>query len=178
MDRLFRGHVPTQSKTEFQIDVVQERDLEQLHSFLFNVWISTYKTIIPENELHKIFKEWKKSGLILSQINSVETIFLKATFFNRIIGVSTLVFFNELEAYLCRFYIEPAFQSRGIGTRLFRENLSHIKTQKILTLEVEKENNVAVKFYEKHLFNVFDCKKSFIGNFPIEIYKMKREIYS
>ncbi|MCB1188877.1 MAG: GNAT family N-acetyltransferase [Leptospiraceae bacterium] len=158
------------------ISEATEEDLDEIYEFLPYVWSHTYQSFLPEPTIKKTINDWLRSGLLLHQILDKEVVFLKATDNNKIIGLSTLALLNPKTAYLCRLYISPWYQNRGIGSHLLNINYSYLETQKYLVLEVEKKNQKAVQFYKKQNFYFVKTEKGTLGFHDLVVYTMKKEV--
>ncbi len=64
------------------------------------------------------------------------------------------------------FAVEPEFQRRGLGTKIFAKLLAAVKARNstLIYLEVRPSNTAAINFYNKFGFKIVDRVKNFYGN--------------
>lgn len=63
-------------------------------------------------------------------------------------------------------YVDPKYRKQHIGSKLIQELISFADQEKCvnITLEVNENNNVAVKFYEKNRFKKSAIRNNYYGN--------------
>lgn len=63
-------------------------------------------------------------------------------------------------------YVDPKYRKQHIGSKLIQELISFADKEKCIniTLEVNENNNVAIKFYEKNRFKKSAIRNNYYGN--------------
>ncbi len=127
---------------------VQENYIDDIYA------IETAEIIVP----------WSKEALLnlIRQQNIIFRVMLKD---DEVIGYYS---FQKIfdEAYINNIAIKKEYQSQGFGTQLFQDLLERAEKfeAKSLTLEVETDNEKALKLYKKFGFEVEGTRKNFYKN--------------
>ncbi|QYA48159.1 GNAT family N-acetyltransferase [Nosocomiicoccus ampullae] len=75
----------------------------------------------------------------------------------KIVGFINLNETNKPNIYdLTAIYLLPAYQGKGIGTKLIKHSIQEVEVFEEVFLEVEKSNINAVNFYKKLGFKIVD----------------------
>ena len=92
-------------------------------------------------------------------------IFLKIVVKNHIIG-SVRAYKENETCFIGKLIIDPDFQNQGIGTNLLRNLIKELTLNNIkqVILEVRKNNKKAIRFYQKHGFEITDTISKFYKN--------------
>ncbi|MFX1571320.1 MAG: GNAT family N-acetyltransferase [Promethearchaeota archaeon] len=95
---------------------------------------------------------------LLSNLISNNFLFLKLVigkFRKKIVGFIVVIKENKDKANIVNFLINPDFQKRGYGTLLLQKAIEYIRKLNEITkviLNVQVNNNIAIKLYEKFKF--------------------------
>ena len=107
---------------------------------------------------HQIFKENAFSIKLVEKLIQQNTLFLKledGKIIKKLIGFIVVIKDREDQANIINFLIHPQFQSKGYGTLLLQETIKRIKRLKDIkkiVLNVQVNNYIAIKLYEKFNF--------------------------
>ena len=107
---------------------------------------------------HQIFKENAFSIKLVEKLIQQNTLFLKledGKIIKKLIGFVVVIKDREDQANIINFLIHPQFQSKGYGTLLLQETIKRIKRLKDIkkiVLNVQVNNYIAIKLYEKFNF--------------------------
>lgn len=107
---------------------------------------------------HKIFKENAFSIKLVEKLIQQNTLFLKledGKIMKKLIGFIVVIKDREDQANLINFLIHPQFQCKGYGSLLLQETIERIKRLKEIkkiVLNVQINNSIAIKLYEKFNF--------------------------
>jgi len=108
---------------------------------------------------HQIFKENAFSIKLVEKLIQQNTLFLKledGKIMKKLIGFIVVIKDREDQANIINFLIHPQFQSKGYGSLLLQETIERIKKRlkeiKKIVLNVQVNNSLAIKLYEKFNF--------------------------
>lgn len=108
---------------------------------------------------HQIFKENAFSIKLVEKLIQQNTLFLKledGKIMKKLIGFIVVIKDREDQANIINFLIHPQFQSKGYGSLLLQETIERIKKRlkeiKKIVLNVQINNSLAIKLYEKFNF--------------------------
>lgn len=108
---------------------------------------------------HQIFKENAFSIKLVEKLIQQNTLFLKledGKIMKKLIGFIVVINDREDQANIINFLIHPQFQSKGYGSLLLQETIERIKKRlkeiKKIVLNVQINNSLAIKLYEKFNF--------------------------
>ncbi len=108
---------------------------------------------------HQIFKENAFSIKLVEKLIQQNTLFLKledGKIMKKLIGFIVVINDREDQANIINFLIHPQFQSKGYGSLLLQETIERIKKRlkeiKKIVLNVQVNNSLAIKLYEKFNF--------------------------
>lgn len=95
---------------------------------------------------------------------------------NEIIGYIGLRVYDD-SAEVLNFLIDNKYHNKGYGTELFNYILKYLKNNNIkqLTLEVNVNNLKALKFYNKHNFEILYTRKNYYKN-KEDAYVLKKDV--
>ena len=115
-------------------------------------------------ETSEIIVPWSKEAL-LDLIRKQNIIFRVMLMGDEVIGYYS---FQKIfdEGYINNIAIKREYQSQGFGTKLFEDLLERATKFEVkdLTLEVETDNEKAIKLYKKFGFQVEGTRKKFYKN--------------
>jgi ribosomal-protein-alanine N-acetyltransferase len=105
--------------------------------------------------------------------------FMVAEFGKKIIGFVVGVKINNETAKILMLSVSESYRKKQIGTKLLDEFLKKIKKEKIqsIELEVRTRNEKAIKFYEKHGFEIIEKLTDFYQNGEAGYIMRKRIIF-
>jgi ribosomal protein S18 acetylase RimI-like enzyme len=121
---------------------------------LVETWQDTYDSLLGPERVREITGRWHAVEALTEQIGSPDASFLAAEHSGRLIGHA---FAREPQPgvlFLSRLYVLPAWQRRGVGTRLLRAVVERHPGAARMRLNVEVENGKGVAFYRRHEFKV------------------------
>jgi len=77
---------------------------------------------------------------------------------NNLIGFIIALVATKESANIVTVDVDPRFRKQGIGSRLLQAVMGILKKWKItkITLQVSVDNTLAIKFYQKHGFNIME----------------------
>lgn len=107
---------------------------------------------------HQIFKENAFSIKLVEKLIQQNTLFLKledGKIMKKLIGFIVVIKDREDQINIINFLIHPQFQSKGYGSLLLQETIERIKRLKEIkkiVLNVQVNNSIAIKLYEKFNF--------------------------
>lgn len=108
---------------------------------------------------HQIFKENAFSIKLVEKLIQQNTLFLKledGKIMKKLIGFIVVINDREDQVNIINFLIHPQFQSKGYGSLLLQETIERIKKRlkeiKKIVLNVQVNNSLAIKLYEKFNF--------------------------
>ena len=162
----------------FNIISAKETDVDEIRQLLCKVWNDTFHGILSEHIVTEIPLTAYDSQLLKSQLQNPSIQFLIAKSTNdKIVGVINAKQ-DEGVLYINRLYVDPDFQSQGIGIRLIDEMTDKFPSAKKTILEVVEKNTRSIKFYLKNGFSIIGKNKSQIGDNVLDVLVLKKEIKS
>ena len=127
-----------------------DSDREELSLFLKSIFNEKGWVATPDDHLDdpKEYFEEHKGVLLILENNKV------------IIGSSVLIPLNKDECLLKRFYLAKDYRGKGLADKLLEYTLKIAKRDgyKKVLLDVSKDNDRAIHFYEKNNFKSFQTK--------------------
>lgn len=150
-------------------------DISAVQSIAYQTWHSTYQSLIPET-IQDQFLSMAYSNTMLEK-RLQHSLFLVAEDAHKIVGFAEFKTPNDIgESELSAIYIDPSYQGQQIGTQLLNEGIRQLTQVNFLIVEVEKDNQIGLQFYQAKGFKVI---KEYDDNFNGHILKtvqMKLEI--
>jgi ribosomal protein S18 acetylase RimI-like enzyme len=125
-------------------------DAEEIHDVALKSWKDTYSHILSEEAIKEVIEDWYSVKELQEQTE--HPIFYIAEESDEVVGfVHATV--GDGKATLHRIYLDPKYQGKGIGSKLYEkaENDIRQKADKI-ELEVLAENKKGNSFYQKQGF--------------------------
>lgn len=149
------------------IRVWTQNDLEVIRTITWETWLATYAEFIPEEDLRSYFDANYSLEMMRKLFHSV---FMKG-FLAEVNGcpagcMRTFLNKEENRFYVSSLYILPAFQGKGIGTRLMAEAekcaLDYHLDQ--VWLGVMEQNIHALEWYKAQGFEFHEEAPFIMGN--------------
>ncbi|GEN45568.1 GNAT family N-acetyltransferase [Alkalibacillus haloalkaliphilus] len=132
---------------------LEQSDIRAVQQVAQESWHHTYEGVIPRH-IQDTFLTEAYSDLNMQRRLDRGGVWV-AENQDGIVGFANLTPINDHnEAELVAIYILPDHIGFGIGTKLLQSGVSELKGLQRLYVEVEKENEVGLKFYEAKGFNV------------------------
>lgn len=95
---------------------------------------------------------------------------------NKVCGIIDVHAHGNSGYLLSKLYVHPNQISQGIGKKLIDYAFEKIPVDSIISLEVGKENQTAIKFYKKLGFEVINEKQDCLGEITMPTYVMQNII--
>ena len=114
---------------------------------------------IPKYFHEKEFEDFKK----YINSNHIETYFIIESE-DKILGAAGYAYENKQTANICWVFVDPAFHSNGLGTKLVNHCIDILKKDNQLNVIQLETSNVTYKFYEKMNFKLQYIKKEYWPN--------------
>lgn len=136
-----------------QIRRMNERDIEQVQLVAKSSWHSTYRGIIPDHIQESFVNNAYSYEMLMKRLK--ETLFLVAEQDGNIVGFANFnPLKNEKKVELGAIYLYEEYQGNGIGTELLKKGLEELRYLKKMYVNVEKDNQPAIKFYKSKGFMI------------------------
>ncbi|HEV7254475.1 MAG TPA: GNAT family N-acetyltransferase [Mesorhizobium sp.] len=130
-----------------------ERDLAAVQALLVETWHDAYDRIYGRERVAEITAEWHSIPSLEARLKRPRSEFLLADDGSSLAGMAYAAQTKEAcQVVLHQLYVRPAFQGRGVGAALLAEIEGSFPEARSLRLEVEKQNENAVRFYRNHGF--------------------------
>ena len=114
---------------------------------------------IPKYFHEKEFEDFKK----YFNSNHLETYFIIESE-DKILGAAGYAYENKQTANICWVFVDPAFHSNGLGTKLVNHCIDILKKDNQLNVIQLETSNITYKFYEKMNFKLQYIKKEYWPN--------------
>ena len=151
-------------------------DAVEIQRILNLSWFTTYKNIFTENELGILTSKWHKLEKITYQIARNEYTYLVAENNNKLVGVCSAYISEGNVLSIEKLHILPEYKGLGIGSKLLGELINNFKNIKTLVLEVVKNNNNAISFYENKGFVKVKEMDIVVNGVNVPCYVMERQL--
>ena len=130
---------------------VEPRDIAVVRHLLVATWHATYDSVLGRDKVTEITDEWHAPDTLVRQIGVPGTAFLVAERDGEVIATAYAACDGDA-IMLRRLYVLPAEQQRGVGAVLLAGTLARFPAARRVTLEVERANPPAIRFYERNGF--------------------------
>lgn len=151
-----------------QLVPAREEDLPALAKLAEKIWRSHYSSIISPEQINYMLKNFNSVNPFRQQLREGQRIHL-VKLEDTLIGYLAESNENEREFFLHKFYIDPDFQGKGLGKKIFREVFSQYPDLSIIRLTVNRKNYKSINFYFRLGFVIekvadFDIGKGYFMN--------------
>ncbi|NLY54338.1 MAG: GNAT family N-acetyltransferase [Firmicutes bacterium] len=126
-------------------------DILDIQQVAHITWHTTYERTMRPDTRANILAEFYSEESLASSLNNDKTILLVAELEGCIVGFAQALPHPCSGYEVTRIYILPSYQRQGIGAHLLAE-LSQALSGQCLWAIVEKDNQPALNFYQKHGF--------------------------
>ena len=131
----------------FIIREMKREDMKQVQDVAQKSWHSAYEGIIPRQIQENFLKVAYSDEMMEKRLN--ESLIFVAVMNNKVVGFSNFTTVNNAgQAELSAIYLYPNHQGKGIGTALLQQGIETLKNVKTIYIDVEKENNSGIIFYQ------------------------------
>jgi ribosomal protein S18 acetylase RimI-like enzyme len=158
-----------------RIRIATSGDVNEIQHVLHTTWKDTYGSYLTDETLEEVYKNWQSIEFLNKQITNPDVYFPIAVIDDTIIGLATARMNNDI-AMLFRVYVLPEYQRHGVGSELLEGVINHFASAKKIRLSVEKTNDRAKTFYERHGFTVVGEEQERVGNETIDGYVMEKTL--
>jgi ribosomal protein S18 acetylase RimI-like enzyme len=123
----------------------QEKDFDNLYNFMRPLWLETYGSILPTQQIEFLLEKYFAPA-------NIPSFRAQGYKYKQIGDCGVLVFIErETELYIDKLYLLPSARGTGIAAQVFTELL---KLGKDLVLNVNQGNKRAVRCYLKNGFEI------------------------
>lgn len=130
-----------------------EADLDAIKALLAETWHATYDRIYGAARVDEITGEWHSIASLRARLTRPRGEFIVADDGRSLGGMAfAAASADGAVVTLYQLYVRPACQGRGIGSELLGEIESSFFEARTLRLEVESQNDAAIRFYERRGF--------------------------
>nr|WP_223155187.1 GNAT family N-acetyltransferase [Alkalibacillus aidingensis] len=154
---------------------MMELDLKQVQHVARKSWHDTYEGIIPREVQDQFLdqaysdenmrRRLEHGGVWVAEADGVVTGFANFSPVNR-----------DGQAVLAAIYLLPESQGHGIGTKLLNAGLEGLTGLRQLYVEVEKDNQKGLKFYEARGFEVVEEYDDEFAGHILKTLKMVKKV--
>jgi ribosomal protein S18 acetylase RimI-like enzyme len=117
---------------------------------LGEVWHATHDAELGRGKVAAITAKWHAPALLRTQIDDPAKCFLVAEATDGgLVGHAMSWLDDGAAINVLRLYVLPAWQGRGLGGHLLEAAVEAYPAGRLLRLEVQGENELAIRFYEK-----------------------------
>ncbi|NMM62847.1 GNAT family N-acetyltransferase [Clostridium sp. P21] len=136
-----------------EADVSETKEIKQLLNY---VWSTAHGSIFSKETIKYITEKGQTYENLKKEIEDTNILFIVAkNDLKKIIGLATVKNKDkDKDVFIQRLYIHPSYQSQGIGKNILINIVNRFKNMKSIHLEVEENNDKALKFYKKCGFNI------------------------
>lgn len=131
---------------------MRPEDIPAVQQAARRTWSHTYDGVIPEPVQEKFLARAYSEAALERRME--RDFFLVAEIDGEIVGFADFQPISRAEVYLGAIYVLPGHQSVGVGQRLLKAGIEKFPMSAKITLNVERGNDRARRFYEAHGFRV------------------------
>ncbi len=159
-----------------QLSLITSREeVELLEAFAAEIWREHYPSIIGSDKVEYMLEKFQSTEALLAQIEEGLQLFW-ITVEGKQAGYAAIKSQESPYLFVSKFYVHNTFRGRGIGRKAM-QLLSSKAAEMLLNgleLTVNKNNNMAIHFYEALGFqNVKAQKVAIGGGFYMDDYLMR-----
>lgn len=137
---------------DYQVRIMEERDIEQVQQVAKLSWHNTYEGIIPAAVQEQFLKSAYSRDMMIRRLN-VSSLYVAETQ-GRIVGFANFSLVKEGgDMELGAIYLMPDHQGNGAGSALLKVGINQAISAKRIFINVEKDNRTGVRFYEAKGFD-------------------------
>lgn len=137
---------------KFQIRDMKEEDIKEVQQVAKTSWNNTYEGIIPSS-IQESFLNSAYSDEMMKRRLDVSSLYI-AEADGKIVGFANFSKVKEeAEVELGAIYLLPEHQGKGMGTALLNAGINNAQNASKVLVNVEKENETGVNFYQAKGFN-------------------------
>ena len=125
---------------------MREEDIFFVQEIAKSSWHHTYEGIIPKKVQERFLQIAYSKESLLKRLQ--KSSFLVAVLDESLVGFANFSKTNNGQAELFAIYLVPNMQHKGIGTALLENGIQQLENPTTLTVCVEKENTIAMRFYQ------------------------------
>ncbi|WP_080875308.1 GNAT family N-acetyltransferase [Oceanobacillus timonensis] len=132
-------------------------------------WEAAYKDLIPMAVQEQFLAKAYSTDQLHHKLE--KTIFFVGEMENEVVAFANL-HRSKQENNLSAIYVDPAFQSKGLGSALLKEIKKALQSGDELVVYLEKGNHQAETFYRKHGFTYVKTFSETLLNHTFQTVKM------
>jgi diamine N-acetyltransferase len=140
-----------------------ETEISIINELAQTIWWQHYPAIISETQISYMLNKMYSQESLLQQIREKKHQFYFIENNNERIGFISVHEESPKAWFINKFYINQTKAAKGIGTKAFRQLLTHIRP-KTIRLTVNRQNYKSVNFYFKNGFIIEKVADFDIGN--------------
>ncbi|MCL4275537.1 MAG: GNAT family N-acetyltransferase [Anaerolineales bacterium] len=160
----------------FTIERAKVNEVDLIKEVLSETWVATYADHLSRATIEQVTTHWHDPKVLRSQIEKPGDYFAVAKDDGTIIGLVTLMALNRDELYLSRLYVRPAYQGKGVGTRLLNAAIASYPDASVVRLGVEQQNAKGHSYWRSQKFVDIGTNVEQIGHDSITVITMERKL--
>lgn len=138
---------------EYIVRKMNENDIADVQQVAKTSWNHTYQGIIPEAIQEGFLNSAYSSDMLSRRLNVSSLYVVEAA--DQIVGFANFSKVKEAgDVELGAIYLLPEYQGYGLGTALLKEGIANVDSAKKVYINVERENDSGVRFYDAKGFKV------------------------
>jgi ribosomal protein S18 acetylase RimI-like enzyme len=153
-----------------------EHDVDAIKEVLSATWVDTYASYLSPSTIAQVTTDWHAPALLRAQIESDTLYFAVARLDGEVVGLITVAETSPVEVHLLRLYVLPRHQRKGIGTALLDSALARYPAARTVRLEVERQNEKGVSYWQRHHFVAVGASTERVGADVLSIVSMERRL--
>ena len=152
-------------------------EIQEIKRVLSDTWIDTYGSFLSQDTIQKVTTVWHDPQLLASQVQNPDIFFgVAKDESNTILGLVTVRKQDDDTVVVGRLYVNPQYQRKGIGSKLLEESIIAFPGTRRLRLEVEKQNEKGLSFYQKQGFREISRKEEKVEDETLEVIEMEKQL--
>jgi diamine N-acetyltransferase len=155
------------------------KEIEKVASLAREIWTEHYTPIIGQEQVEYMLENFQSAGAIKEQIQTGVLYYLISNMESQAGYLALEPYLEDKQAKLSKIYVRSDLRGMGLGRKALEQaiNVCRQLSVEILWLTVNKNNKLAIDFYERTGFIKAGTLVQDIGaGFVMDDYKMVKKI--
>lgn len=153
-----------------------EQDIQQIQQVAKTSWNDTYENIIPMEIQENFLQSAYSDDMMVRRLET--SLLLVAEQDNKVIGFANFSPVKDKQSELAAIYLYPSYKAKGIGTALLQKGICHLENVNMISVHVEKDNEVGMNFYKAKGFKKSSEFEEMLFGYTLKTIKMILNLYS